>query len=121
MFRVLVDDNRDAGHIGGDKGLVILRDPSCAVAALIKLHGDIDELLMDNDIKFRDVEVDGPGPEFPEGNHILGEYLHYCDGVGGYPPKVILVTANGNARNIMKLILDKHGYQIRDNTNEWYH
>ena len=61
MFRVLVDDARDAGHIGGDKGLIILRDPECAYVALTRLHRYIDVLYMDNDIKFRDVAQDGPG------------------------------------------------------------
>jgi len=120
MFRVLVDDCRDAGHIGGDKGLVILRDPCCAVAALIKMHCFIDVLYMDNDIKFRDVNVDGPGPEFPEGQHILDEYFHYCKSMAGYPPKVVLVTANSSAENVMRLILQRHQYQIRDNPKEWY-
>ncbi len=120
MFSVLIDDNRDAGHIGTDKGLVIIRDPSCAYQALLRLHTFIDVLYMDNDIKFRDAAQDGPGPEFPEGKDILDEYLHYCRGAGGYPPKVVLVTANSSAERIMRLLLERHEYQIRDNPREWY-
>lgn len=114
MFNVLVDDVRDVSDVPNVD--IILRNPRTAIAVLRSLQGHIGVLNMDNDMGFRDFEKDGPGPELPEGRHILAEYLFHCEvqrGINGeniYPPVVCLVTANCVAFEIMCQDLERYGY-----------
>ncbi len=113
MFNVLVDDVRDVSDVPSVD--IILRNPNTAFGVLKALGGRIGVLNMDNDMGFRDTEKDGPGPEFPEGRHILAEFLHYCqedhmEDEDIYPPVVCLVTANCVAFEIMCRDLEKYGY-----------
>ena len=111
MFNVLVDDARDVAQVPNVD--IILRNPRTALAVLKSLQGNIGVLNMDNDMGIRDFDRDGPGPEFPEGRHILAEFLHFCmsnDLEDVYPPVVYLITANSVGMDHMCRDLERYGY-----------
>ncbi len=112
-YHVLVDDQRDtletydSGEVCSPSppGAVIIRDPRVAVDLLMKMHGNIRYLGMDNDMG-----AVGEDAWSFEGRNILKEYLDICANTDMYPAQVEILTSNTPALMEMQKQLHDHGY-----------
>lgn len=117
-YHVLVDDQRDTFEASVDgeplsrspPGAVIIRDPRVAVDLLMKMHGNIRYLGMDNDMGAVGKSAVGEDAWSFEGRNILKQYLDICANTDVYPAQVEILTSNIPALMEMQKQLHDHGY-----------